>query len=102
FAAVLERNLRRALRGAAGAVECQRRGSSFLVTAPPEGLAAALEVATAVPGLSVVQPALRLEPEAEHAAHAAVELVRALPARSFAVRSRRRDKNFPVTSTDVA
>jgi tRNA uracil 4-sulfurtransferase len=70
--------------------------------APADGLAAALEVATAVPGLSVVQPALRLEPDTEHAAHAAVELVRALPARSFAVRSRRRDKNFPVTSMDVA
>ncbi len=102
FAAVLERNLRRALRGAAGAVELQRRGSSFLVIAPADGLAAALEVATAVPGLSVVQPALRLEPDTERAAHAAIELVRDLPVRSFAVRSRRRDKNFPVTSMDVA
>src|SRR5437763_16072440 len=62
FAAVLERNLRRALRGAADAVELRRRGSSFLVMAPPESLAAALEVAIEVPGLSVVQPALRLEP----------------------------------------
>ncbi len=102
FAAVLERNLRRALRGAAGAIELQRRGSSFLVMAPPDGLADALEVAVEVPGLSVVEPALRLEPSVERAARAAVELVRALPAGSFAVRSRRRDKNFPVTSMDVA
>ncbi len=102
FAVALERNLRRALRGAVGAVELQRRGSSFLVMAPPDGLARALEVAGDVPGLSVVQPALRLEPSAEHAAHAAVELVRPLPARSFAVRSRRREKTFPVTSMDVA
>jgi tRNA uracil 4-sulfurtransferase len=102
FAAVLERNLRRALRGAADAVELRRRGSSFLVMAPPESLAAALEVAIEVPGLSVVQPALRLEPCPGLACRAAVELVRPLPARSFAVRSRRRDKNFPVSSMDVA
>src|SRR5581483_4804594 len=62
FAAVLERNLRRALRGAVGRVELRRRGSSFLVTAPAEGLAKVLEVATELPGLSVVQPALRIEP----------------------------------------
>jgi thiamine biosynthesis protein ThiI len=102
FATVLERNLRRALRGAAGSIEFQRRGSSFLVMAPPDGLARAIEMATEVPGLSVVQPALRIEPSTEHAARAAVELVRPLTARSFAVRSRRRDKNFPVTSMDVA
>ncbi len=102
FAAVLERNLRRALRAAAGRIELQRRGSSFLVMAPAERLAQALEAATELPGLSVVQPALRLEPAPERAAQAAVALVRGLPARSFAVRSRRRDKNFPVTSMDVA
>src|SRR6185312_16537095 len=102
FAVALERNLRRALRGAAGSIDLERRGSSFLAVAPPDGLARALEVATDVPGLSVVEPALRLEPSTEHAARAAVELVRPLPVRSFAVRSRRRDKNFPVTSMDVA
>jgi tRNA uracil 4-sulfurtransferase len=102
FAAVLERNLRRALKGGAGRVELQRRGSSFLVMAPFESLATVLEVTTELPGLSVVQPALRLEPAAERAAQAAVELARPLCARSFAVRSRRRDKNFPVSSIDMA
>lgn len=102
FAVALERNLRRALRGAAGAVELQRRGSSFLAMSTPDGLAAALEVASDVPGLSVVQPALRLEPSGERAARAAVELVRPMSPRSFAVRSRRRDKNFPVSSMDMA
>jgi thiamine biosynthesis protein ThiI len=102
FAVALERNLRRALRGAAGAIELQRRGSSFLVMAPRDRLAQALEVATEMPGLSVVQPALRLEPVPERAAQAAVELVRPMAVRSFAVRSRRRDKNFPVSSMDVA
>jgi tRNA uracil 4-sulfurtransferase len=89
FAATLERNLRRALR-AAGRVELQRRGSSILVMAPPDALPRVLEIATEMPGLSVVQPALRLEPSTEHATRAAVALLRGWPARSFAVRSRRR------------
>ncbi|MBV9807477.1 MAG: tRNA 4-thiouridine(8) synthase ThiI [Solirubrobacterales bacterium] len=101
FAAALERNLRRALRGA-GRVELHRRGSSFLAIAPPDGLAWVLEIATDVPGLSVVQPALRLEPSPAHASRAAVELLRGLPAGSFAVRARRREKTFPVSSMDLA
>ena len=101
FAAVLERNLRRALKSAGG-VELHRRGSSFLVMAPPEALARALQVATELPGLSVVQPALRLEPSPEHAARAAVELLRGWPGRSFAIRARRREKSFPVGSMEVA
>ena len=101
FAAVLERNLRRALR-AAGGVELHRRGSSFLALPTAEGLARTLEIATEVPGLSVVQPALRVEPAVEPAARAAIELVRGLPGRSFAVRSRRREKSFPVSSMEVA
>jgi len=101
FAAVLERNLRRALR-AAGGVELHRRGSSFLALSSAEGLARTLEIATEVPGLSVVQPALRVEPAVEPAARAAIELLRGLPGRSFAVRSRRREKSFPVSSMEVA
>jgi tRNA uracil 4-sulfurtransferase len=101
FAAVLERNLSRALRGA-GAVELHRRGSSFLAVPTPESLARTLEIATEVPGLSVVQPALRVEPAVEPGAVAAIELLRGLPGRSFAVRSRRREKTFPVSSMDVA
>jgi tRNA uracil 4-sulfurtransferase len=101
FAAALERNLRRALRRA-GDVELHRRGSSFLALPPPHALATALEVVLELPGLSVVQAALRLEPSVEGAAEAAVELVRELPAGSFAIRARRRDKSFPVCSMDIA
>ena len=75
FATVLERNLRRALRAADG-VELQRRGSSFLVTGPLDALARVLEITTEMPGLSVVQPALRVEPSIEPATRAAVELLR--------------------------
>jgi tRNA uracil 4-sulfurtransferase len=101
FAAVLERNLRRALREA-GEVELRRRGSSFLILPPAGGMAKALEIATALPGMSVVQPALRVEPAVEPAARAAVELLREGPARSFAVRARRREKSFPVGSMEIA
>jgi thiamine biosynthesis protein ThiI len=101
FAAVLQRNLGRALRGA-GPVEIHRRGSSFLVLMPAERLAEVLQVATDLPGLSVVQPALRLEPSTDRAIQAAVELVRGVPAASFAVRARRREKSFPVNSMEIA
>ncbi|MBV8998690.1 MAG: tRNA 4-thiouridine(8) synthase ThiI [Solirubrobacterales bacterium] len=101
FAAVLQRNLRRALRSA-GAIELQRRGSSFVVVTTAESLERVLEVTTELPGFSVVQPALRVEPSIAHASQAAVEVVRDWPARSFAVRARRREKSFPVTSMEVA
>jgi thiamine biosynthesis protein ThiI len=101
FAAALQHNLSRALREV-GEVELQRRGSSFLVLPPPEGVARAVEIATEIPGLSVVQPALRVEPAVEAAQRAAVELLRGLPVRSFAVRPRRREKSFPVHSMEMA
>ncbi len=101
FAAVLERNLRRALRAADG-VELQRRGSSLLALTPPDALARTLQIATEVPGLSVVQPALRVEPAVEPACRAAIELLRAQPTGTFAVRPRRREKTFPVTSMELS
>jgi thiamine biosynthesis protein ThiI len=101
FAGVLERNLSRALR-AAGSVELHRRGSSILVRAPGEGMAKVLEITTEMPGLSVVQPALGVEPSIGPVTRAAVELVRRVPGRSFAVRTRRREKSFPVGSMEIA
>jgi thiamine biosynthesis protein ThiI len=101
FAAVLEHNLSRAMRRAGG-VELHRRGSSFVVVPSPEGLASTLEVALELPGLSVVQPALRVGPEVGRAAEAAVALLQELPPGSFAVRARRREKSFPVRSMDIA
>lgn len=107
FAAVLEGNLRRALRFAEP-LELRRRGSSFLILgvgwdAPRrEQMAGLLDAAAALPGLSVVQPALRVEPSAGRTCEAAVELLRGLPGRSFAIRARRRDKSFPIASMDLA
>jgi thiamine biosynthesis protein ThiI len=101
FAAALQRNLRLAMRRV-GEVEIHRRGSSFVVFPPPDGLATVLEVATELPGLSVVQPALRVQPDVARAAGAAVALLRDTPAASFAVRARRREKSFPVGSMEIA
>ena len=100
FAVVLQRNLGRA---------CAARATSrSIAAAPPSscfrrptGSRTALEVATELPGLSVVQPALRVEPEVERAAYAAVQLLRGAPG-SFAVRARRREKSFPVGSMEIA
>lgn len=103
FAAALERNLRRAATAAGAApIEVGRYGSTLLVSAAPERLAALIAASLDLPGLSVVQPALRVEPSAEVAGRAAVELLRERPGASFAVRSRRRDKRFAVRSVDMA
>ncbi len=101
FAAVLERNLRRAATRARP-LELRRLGSTFVVSAPAEGLEALIDIALELPGLSVVQPALRVDPTTDAAARAAIELLRGRVGRSFAVRPRRRDERFPMHSIDVA
>ncbi|MGW0735243.1 tRNA uracil 4-sulfurtransferase ThiI [Streptomyces sp. NPDC002851] len=57
-------------------------------------------------GVNVVQPALRVEPTAEAAEDAAVRLASSAqhtdPNPAFAVRTRRRDKDFPLTSMELA
>src|SRR5262249_5240355 len=60
------------------------------------------EITTEMPGLSVVQPALGVEPSIGPATWAAVGLLRGVPGRSFAVRPRRREKSFPVASMEIA
>ncbi|WP_037362318.1 tRNA uracil 4-sulfurtransferase ThiI [Amycolatopsis orientalis] len=65
-----------------------------------------VERARRVFGISVVQPALRTARTPEAIGDAAVELVRdraaAGSAPRFAVRARRRDKRFPLTSAELA
>jgi thiamine biosynthesis protein ThiI len=73
-----------------------------MVPAGPDELQPLIAAALDLPGLSVVQPALDVEPTAEAAARAAIELLRGRAGRSFAVRSRRRDKRFPMRSVDMA
>jgi tRNA uracil 4-sulfurtransferase len=100
FVGALERNLRR-LTADFGPLEVRHRGGVFIVTSdiPPEAL---VERCLRLPGVSVVQPALRCERDATAAADAAVELLRELPGRTFAVRASRRDKTFPLRSIELA
>jgi tRNA uracil 4-sulfurtransferase len=100
FVSALERNLRR-LTDDLGPVEVRHRGGVLLLTTrgPQEEL---VERCLALPGVSVVQPAVRCERDAAAGADAAVELLRGRPGRTFAVRARRRDKSFPLRSIELA
>jgi len=100
FVAVLERNLRRMARDL-GPLEIRRRGGVFIVTGgePQETL---VDRCLALPGVSVVQPGLRCERDPAAGADAAVALLRGRPGRTFAVRSRRRDKRYPLRSVELS
>jgi tRNA uracil 4-sulfurtransferase len=100
FVSALERNLRR-MAADLDPIEVRHRGGVFIVTGgePQDQL---LERCLALPGVSVVQPALRCPRDATAAADAAVELLRDRPGRTFAVRARRRDKRFALRSIELA
>ncbi|MBC9727613.1 tRNA uracil 4-sulfurtransferase ThiI [Streptomyces sp. TRM68367] len=101
-------NVRRSVAGLGPGVRVRRRRGVIVLSAPGRpGLHAELVArAREVIGVSVVQPALRVDRTPEAAAAAAVELARgARPDRSvprFAVRARRRQKDFPLTSGELA
>ena len=90
FVAALERNLRQ-LTADLAPLDVRHRGGMLLVSskAPQKEL---VDRCLTLPGLSVVQPALRCERDPAAAADAAVSLLQGRPGRTFAVRSHRRDK----------
>jgi thiamine biosynthesis protein ThiI len=100
FVGALERNLRR-LTADLGPLEIRHRGGVFIVTGgePQQTL---VERCLALPGVSVVQPAIRCERDPAAGADAAVVLLRGRPGRTFAVRSRRRDKRYPLRSIELS
>jgi thiamine biosynthesis protein ThiI len=100
FVAALERNLRR-LTADLGPLDVRHRGGVLVVTgeAPQEPL---VERCLALPGVSVVQPAVRCERDPAAGADAAVALLRGRAGRTFAVRARRRDKTYPLRSIELA
>jgi len=100
FVNALERNLRR-LTSDLGPLDVRHRGGVLIVTGdvPEEAL---VERCLALPGVSVVQPAVRCERDAAAGADAAVALLRGRPGRTFAIRSRRRDKRFPLRSVELS
>ena len=100
FVNALERNLRR-LTADLGGLEVRHRGGVFIVSsqAPQEAL---VERCLGLPGVSVVQPAVRCERDAAAAADTAVALLRGRPGRTFAIRATRRDKRFPLRSIELS
>lgn len=100
FYEVLQRNVRRATRDLAP-LELRQRGGVLAMFAPehPDEL---LERARDVLGVTLVHPSLALDKTPEAAVEAAVDLLRGKPGTTFAVRARRRDKNFPLTSQELA
>jgi len=100
FVNALERNLRR-LTGDLGPIEVRHRGGVFIVTsqAPQDAL---VERCLGLPGVSVVQSAVRCERDPAAAADAAVALLRGRPGRTFAIRATRRDKRFPLRSIELS
>jgi thiamine biosynthesis protein ThiI len=100
FVGALERNLRR-MTADLGPLEIRHRGGVFIASCdvPIDQL---VERCLTLPGVSVVQPAVRCERDPTAAADAAVELLRDRPGRTFAVRARRRDKSFTLRSVELA
>jgi len=100
FVGALERNLRR-LTADLGPLEIRHRGGVFIVSgkADQDEL---VERCLALPGVSVVQPALRCERDPAAGADAAVALLRGRPGRTFAIRATRRDKRFPLRSVELS
>jgi tRNA uracil 4-sulfurtransferase len=110
FERLLHENIRRAVRGLGVGVRVwQREGVIVLRVTPAEDGEFAAQTAadvvaermSQVMGLARVCRAIRVAKEPEAAVDAAVQLV-AGRSGSFAVRARRRDKRFPVTSAELA
>ncbi|MHA6799201.1 tRNA uracil 4-sulfurtransferase ThiI [Bounagaea algeriensis] len=110
---VFERHLLRNLEWALGEVDSrarvERRAGVLVVTSPnaqdPQRQAALVERAREVIGISVVQPGVRTSKDPKATAQSMLALLTeqlgAAP-RTFAVRARRRDKNFRMTSSEMA
>jgi len=100
FVNALERNLRR-LTADLGPIEVRHRGGVFIASGgmPLDDL---VERCLRLPGVSVVQPAVRCERDPTAAADAAVELLGERQGQTFAVRATRRDKRYPLRSIELA
>lgn len=97
-------NLRHTVAGIEGVTI--RRRSSVLVASAPDQHDELLTCARQLLGISLVQSALRVPKTLEAAAAAAVQVARAQQGGrstpTFAVRARRRHKEFPLRSTELA
>jgi tRNA uracil 4-sulfurtransferase len=110
FERMLQANLRAAVRDSGEPVELLAREGVLVLRVPADGLTPAGHAAAVarlaaraadVPGLARVCPALRVARTEQAAAAAAVALTSA-GSGSFAVRARRRDKRFPLSSEQLS
>lgn len=100
FYEALQRNVRRQL-GDLAPLELRQRGGVLAVFAPEHG-EELVERARDVLGVALLHPALVVDRTPEAAARAAVDLLRGREGSTFAIRARRRDKRFPLTSQELA
>jgi tRNA uracil 4-sulfurtransferase len=99
FVARLHDQIERAMEGLPGVEIAERAGVVVIGSGDPgEALARARDVI----GLSLIHPAVSVERTHEAAGAAAIELLRGRPGASFAIRARRRDKSFPLSSRELA
>ncbi len=101
FYAQLQRNVKRAFSGL-GELEYRQRGGVLALLGPDDDADELVARALDVIGVNLVHPAVVLEKTPDAAAAAAVDLLRDKPAQTFAVRARRRDKQWPLTSHELA
>ena len=100
FYAQLRRNVQRLLRDL-GPLELRQRGGVLAVLSPAP-VDELVERARNVLGVNLLHPALVLEKTPEAACAAAVDLLRDRPGATFAIRARRRDKGWRLTSHELA
>ncbi|MDJ0975738.1 MAG: tRNA uracil 4-sulfurtransferase ThiI [Planctomycetota bacterium] len=99
----LQDRVRQGLKSAGLERKVSHRDRRLVVQAEPGAeQARIIAVATRIPGVAHVMPAMRTEPELEALKAAAVTLLADAPAGTFKVESRRSDKSFPLTSIQVS
>jgi len=108
FERMLQANIRRAIADTGGQARLWQRDGVIVIRAAPDGGAAAAptadriaERARDIMGLARVCRAVRVAKDPDAAIDTAVALMAGKEG-SFAVRARRRDKRFPVTSAELA
>ena len=100
FYAQLRRNVQRLLRDL-GPLELRQRGGVLAVLSPAP-IAELAGRARDVLGVTLIHPAAVVEKSPEAACRAAVDLLRGQAGATFAIRARRRDKAFELTSHELA
>jgi thiamine biosynthesis protein ThiI len=101
FYAQLRKNVRRSTADL-GRVELRQRGGALALVPEADEAGQLLERARDLLGVSLLHPAVLLERSSATACAAAAELLRGKPGATFAVRARRRDKSFPLSSHELA